>query len=159
MKTNTLLLMAIFLFILFSNTFEFDYVNTIQTQRRAKERARKMKGKIISKNKKWPKSTVPQIINKTKRKLEDDDYEEITFTYNRCDHGHTPDDLSDCTKYKTNSSACCMFKYGVDTGCVLIGFQYLGTKTIGDMKVECVQRFLNIPLNKIFILLLGLFLL
>ena len=145
--------------LLLTPIFSFDDINTLETQRRSRKITKKNKGKIITNTfKKYP----AEFRSKNaKRSLDDDgdDSEDIVFSYDRCDHGHTPDDLSDCTKYRTNTSACCMFTYGVDSGCVLIGFQYLGTKTLGDMTVECAQSFLDNGLKRALILLLSLILL
>ena len=70
--------------------------------------------------------------------------EELTDSvYTRCDNGHTPDDISDCTTHETAESSCCLFTYGQDTGCVLIGFKYLGSKTVGDMVVNCESKFIK----------------
>ena len=164
MKFKSFLFLTI-IFVLLLPIITFDDINTLETQRRSKKITRKNKGKIITNSfKKYPAEYPVKKVEK-KRKLDDDedyDYDEddnsedIVFTYDRCDHGHTPDDLSDCTKYKTNSSACCMFSYGDDSGCVLIGFHYLGSKTVGDMKVECSQNFLSKNLKVIFSLLLSL---
>ena len=111
------------------------YINTKKSQEESKKRMHK---KLLNN---------PDCIVKTpyaKRRRMDDDEEEIDPTllvYDRCDHGHTPDDISDCTKYDTYDSSCCMFKYGQDTGCVLIGFKYLGSKMVGDMKVNCNNEY------------------
>ena len=81
-----------------------------------------------------------------RRRLDDDEDEDVEATslvYDRCDNGHTPDDISDCTKYSTEQSSCCIFTYGQDTGCVLIGFKYLGTKSIGDMVVNCYCKYIG----------------
>ena len=160
MKLNSFLFISI-IFILLLPITTFDYINTLETQRRSRKITKKNKGKIITNSfKKYPAEFPKKKIEK-KRKLDDDiDYddnsEDIEYTYDRCDHGHTPDDLSDCTKYRTDTSACCMFSYGDDSGCVLIGFQYLGTKTVGDMTVECTQNFLSKNLKLISGLLLSL---
>ena len=40
--------------------------------------------------------------------VEDDGDEELTDSvYTRCDNGHTPDDISDCTGNQTPESSCC----------------------------------------------------
>ena len=116
------------------------YINTIKTQQENKKRAEtRRKEKRGSYIKSYTK-------NKKKRKLddeEDEDVEATSLVYDRCDHGHTPDDINDCTKYSTTESSCCIFTYGQDTGCVLIGFKYLGSKSVGDMTVNCYNRFLE----------------
>ena len=83
--------------------------------------------------------------SKIRRRLDgdDDDVEATSLVYNRCDHGHTPDDIDDCTKYSTDESSCCIFTYGQDTGCVLIGFKYLGSKSVGDMTVNCNNKYIT----------------
>ena len=113
------------------------YVNTIKSQQQYKKKM----NKILAKN---PEGiVVTKKNNKIKRRM-DDEYEEPTsLVYNRCDHGHTPDDIRDCTKYDTSESSCCIFTYGQDTGCVLIGFKYLGSKSIGDMTVNCYNKYLE----------------
>ena len=106
----------------------------------------------FKKKKKYGKNAVTIInqnknseIKKSKRKLQDDEDEELTDSvYTRCDNGHTPDDISDCTTHETAESSCCLFTYGQDTGCVLIGFKYLGTKNVGDMVVNCKSENLKI---------------
>lgn len=171
---HTKILFLLYILILISSTLT-SRINSVKSQRIAKERSRKNKGKIISKYKKYPAPIQP-LTKPKKRSLQDDDQgsdgdggddsggddiiddnsEDIAYTYDRCDNGHTPDDISDCTGASTANSTCCMFTYGVDTGCVLIGFQYLGSKTIGDMTVTCVQKFLNISYLKILVAFLGL---
>ena len=99
-------------------------------------------------------------IKKLKRKLDDgdDDDEELTDSvYTRCDNGHTPDDISDCTTHETAESSCCLFTYGQDTGCVLIGFKYLGSKTVGDMVVNCKSA--NIKIYSFLLIIMSLMLL
>ena len=78
------------------------------------------------------------------KNIREDDEELTDSVYTRCDNGHTPDDISDCTTHETAESSCCLFTYGQDTGCVLIGFKYLGTKTVGDMVVNCKSENLKI---------------
>ena len=99
-------------------------------------------------------------IKKLKRKLDDgdEDDEELTDSvYTRCDNGHTPDDISDCTTHETAESSCCLFTYGQDTGCVLIGFKYLGSKTVGDMVVNCKSD--NIKIYSFLLIIMSLMLL
>ena len=163
MTSKTTLVFVIFLSLFLSSIVE-SRINTVRTQKLAKERARKMKGKIIPKYKKYPTpAPQPQPVKIKRRRADDDDdddgddSEDVSYSYDRCDNGHTPDDLSDCTGASTTNSTCCMFTYGVDTGCVLIGFKYLGTKTIGDMTVTCAQKFLNIAFWQSLILALSLF--
>ena len=110
-----------------------------QAEYKRKKKSKKQKIKI-----KTPEPKERKII---KRKLDDegDDDEELTASvYNRCDNGHTPDDISDCTGNQTPESSCCLFTYGQDTGCVLIGFKYLGSKTVGDMVVNCKSKIIEI---------------
>ena len=110
-------------------------INTKQSQIESK---RKMSKKIAQ--------YAEGIYPKKRRRMDDDEDEEIDPTllvYDRCDHGHTPDDISDCKKYQTDESSCCIFTYGQDTGCVKIGFKYLGSKSIGDMTVTCHNQFIK----------------
>ena len=114
------------------------YINTKKSQEESKRRMNKK----ISKN---PEGIILKKKNTNKKRRMDDDEEDPTLSvYNRCDHGHTPDDISDCTKYDTSESSCCIFTYGQDTGCVLIGFKYLGSKTVGDMVVNCKSKIIEI---------------
>ena len=108
------------------------YINTKKSQEESKRKLNKK----ISKN---PEGVIVKKKNTNKKRRMDDDEE----VYNRCDHGHTPDDISDCTKYDTSKSSCCIFTYGQDTGCVLIGFKYLGSKSVGDMTVNCYNKYLE----------------
>ena len=126
-----LYLIELFIILLSLNNFNCTFINTKQTQADYKKR------------KKYKKNT-KKIIKK--RKLDDDEEEgEPTLeVYNRCDNGHTPDDISDCTSNETPESSCCLFSYGQDTGCVLIGFKYLGFKTVGDMTVNCQSKIINL---------------
>ena len=113
------------------------YINTKKSQEEYKKRLNKK----ISKN---PEGIIVKKKNTNKKRRMDDDEEDPTLSvYNRCDHGHTPDDISDCTKYDTSESSCCIFTYGQDTGCVLIGFKYLGSKSVGDMTVNCYNKYLE----------------
>ena len=131
------------------------FVNTKKTQEEYKKR------KKFTKNKKIIKKNQIKNIN-NKRKLDDeddDDDEELTASvYNRCDNGHTPDDISDCTTHETSESSCCLFTYGQDTGCVLIGFKYLGSKTVGDMTVNCESKYIYLY-QELFIIIIIFFLL
>ena len=114
------------------------HINTRQSQEQSKKRYQKK----LSRN---PEGIIR--TNKKRRRMDDEDDEDIDPTllvYNRCDHGHTPDDISDCTKYDTSDSSCCIFTYGQDTGCVLIGFKYLGSKSVGDMTVNCYSNYLEL---------------
>ena len=113
------------------------HINTRQSQEQSKKRYQKK----LSRN---PEGIIR--TNKKRRRMDDEDDEDIDPTllvYNRCDHGHTPDDISDCTKYDTEDSSCCIYTYGQDTGCVLIGFKYLGSKSVGDMTVNCYNKYLK----------------
>ena len=122
--------------IIFQLLFNLLYCSSMNTRKTQLEYKRKKKhsNNIVVK-----KQKENSVIKKLKRKLDDeDDDEELTDSvYTRCDNGHTPDDISDCTTHETAESSCCLFTYGIDTGCVLIGFKYLGTKTVGDMVVNC----------------------
>ena len=128
----------IILFLIFSTLLyncNPSHINTKKTQEESKKRIYK---KILNN----PEGIVKTPLSKRRRMDDEDDDEDRTSkVYDRCDHGHTPDDLSDCTKYDTFDSSCCMFKYGQDTGCVKIGFKYLGTKMVGDMKVSCHYKY------------------
>ena len=135
------------------NIIDCSYVNNRKTQLEFKKK-RKSKRNVVITNK-----IVNNDVKKIKRKLQDDDDdEELTDSvYTRCDNGHTPDDISDCTTHETAESSCCLFTYGQDTGCVLIGFKYLGSKTVGDMVVNCKGDNLRIYLF-LLILLCGFYL-
>ena len=116
------------------------YINTIKTQQENKKRAEKRRQENIDG---YIKTYTKKEIRRRLEDDEDDDVEATSLVYDRCDHGHTPDDISDCTKYSTEESTCCIFTYGQDTGCVLIGFKYLGSKSVGDMTVNCYNTFLE----------------
>ena len=139
------------LFILFSLSY-FCGSMSINSKKSQEESKKRMQRKIS----KYSDGLIKK--NNKRRRMDDDDDEDIDPTllvYNRCDHGHTPDDISDCTKYATSESPCCIFTYGQDTGCVLIGFKYLGSKSVGDMVVNCYNKYLEIcNLFLIFIIFL-----
>ena len=116
------------------------YINTIKTQQENKKRAEKRRQENTDG---YIKTYTKKEIRRRLEDDEDDDVEATSLVYDRCDHGHTPDDISDCTKYSTEESTCCIFTYGQDTGCVLIGFKYLGSKSVGDMTVNCYNTFLE----------------
>ena len=116
------------------------YINTIKTQQENKKRAEKRRQENRNG---YIKTYTAKEIRRRLDDDEDDDVEATSLVYDRCDHGHTPDDIDDCTKYSTDVSTCCIFKYGQDTGCVLIGFKYLGSKSVGDMTVNCYNTFLE----------------
>ena len=116
------------------------YINTIKTQQENKKRAEKRRQENTDG---YIKTYTKKEIRRRLEDDEDDDVEATSLVYDRCDHGHTPDDISDCTKYSTEESTCCIFTYGQDTGCVLIGFKYLGSKSVGDMTVNCHNKFLE----------------
>ena len=116
------------------------YINTIKTQQENKKRAEKRRKENRDG---FIKTYTKKEIRRRLEDDEDDDVEATSLVYDRCDHGHTPDDISDCTKYSTEESTCCIFTYGQDTGCVLIGFKYLGSKSVGDMTVNCYNTFLE----------------
>ena len=130
------------------NIIDCSFVNNRKTQLEFKKK-RKSKRNVVITNK-----IVNNEVKKIKRKLQDDDDdEELTDSvYTRCDNGHTPDDISDCTTHETAESSCCLFTYGQDTGCVLIGFKYLGSKTVGDMVVNCESKFIGIGFISLFMM-------
>ena len=130
------------------NIIDCSFVNNRKTQLEFKKK-RKSKRNVVITNK-----IVNNEVKRIKRKLQDDDDdEELTDSvYTRCDNGHTPDDISDCTTHETAESSCCLFTYGQDTGCVLIGFKYLGSKTVGDMVVNCESKFIKIFYVSLFMM-------
>ena len=131
----------LFIFQLLFNILYCSAMNSRKSQLEYK-RNKKHTSNIVFKKQKENKE-----IKKLKRKLDngDEDGEELTDSvYTRCDNGHTPDDISDCTTHETAESSCCLFTYGQDTGCVLIGFKYLGSKTVGDMVVNCKSAYIKI---------------
>ena len=146
-------LFSIFLLIISLNTINLTFINTKKTQEEYK-RNKKFKAQKL----KFEKSKKNENIletKKIKRKLDDeeDDDEDLTASvYTRCDNGHTPDDISDCTSHETTESSCCLFTYGQDTGCVLIGFKYLGSKTVGDMVVNCESKFIKTFYASLFLM-------
>ena len=151
MKTP-IYLISLFLLLISLNTINLTYINSKKTQEENKRRQ-----KFKSQKLKFEKSkNKGKIIKKSKRKLQDDsddDDEDLTASvYTRCDNGHTPDDISDCTSHETADSSCCLFTYGQDTGCVLIGFKYLGSKTVGDMVVNCESKFIGIGFISLFMM-------
>ena len=134
-----IILVSLILITLIFNS-ESQHINTIKTQEENKRKAEKRRKE--NKDKYIRTYTKKEI----RRRLDDEDDEDVEATslvYDRCDHGHTPDDIDDCTKYSTDESTCCIFTYGQDTGCVLIGFKYLGSKSVGDMTVNCYNTFLG----------------
>ena len=134
-------LIELFILLLSLTELKCSDINTRKSQAEYKRKKNSNKQKIKIK---MPEPKERKII---KRKLDDegDDDEELTASvYNRCDNGHTPDDISDCTGNQTPESSCCLFTYGQDTGCVLIGFKYLGSKTVGDMVVNCKSKIIEI---------------
>ena len=134
-------LIELFILLLSLTELKCSDINTRKSQAEYKRKKKSKKQKIKIKT---PEPKERKII---KRKLDDegDDDEELTASvYNRCDNGHTPDDISDCTGNQTPESSCCLFTYGQDTGCVLIGFKYLGSKTVGDMVVNCKGKIIEI---------------
>ena len=134
-------LIELFILLLSLTELKCSDINTRKSQAEYKRKKKSKKQKIKIKT---PEPKERKII---KRKLDDegDDDEELTASvYNRCDNGHTPDDISDCTGNQTPESSCCLFTYGQDTGCVLIGFKYLGSKTVGDMVVNCQSKNIGI---------------
>jgi len=68
---------------------------------------------------------------------------EGTFVYERCDNGHTPDVVHDCTRFQTDESSCCYFTYGSDIGCIKLKTRYLGYINYGDLYLECQSKFLK----------------
>ena len=144
----------LFIFQLLFNILYCSAMNSRKSQLEYK-RNKKHTSNIVFKKQKENKE-----IKKLKRKLDDgvDDDEELTDSvYTRCDNGHTPDDISDCTTHETAESSCCLFTYGQDTGCVLIGFKYLGSKTVGDMVVNCKSA--NIKIYSFLLIIMSLMLL
>ena len=138
-------LISLFLLLISLNTINLTFINTKKTQEEYK-RNKKFKAQKLKFEKSKKKENI-LVTKKIKRKLDDeeDDDEDLTASvYTRCDNGHTPDDISDCTSHETTESSCCLFTYGQDTGCVLIGFKYLGSKTVGDMVVNCESKFIKI---------------
>ena len=133
-------LLELFALILSLAIINCSFINTKKSQLEYKKRKKFKKQKIKLNEIKNNES------KKIKRKLDDDEEdEELTDkVYTRCDNGHVPDDISDCTKNETPESSCCLFTYGQDTGCVLIGFKYLGSKTVGDMVVNCQSKNIGI---------------
>ena len=134
-------LIELFILLLSLTELKCSDINTRKSQAEYKRKKKSKKQKIKIET---PEPKERKII---KRKLDDegDDDEELTASvYNRCDNGHTPDDISDCTGNQTPESSCCLFTYGQDTGCVLIGFKYLGSKTVGDMVVNCKSKIIEI---------------
>ena len=148
-------LISLFILIISFDTLNSTFINSKKTQEEYKRRKRFERQRLkFSKNKTIKKET--KKIKKRKLDDEDDDDEELTDkVYTRCDNGHTPDDISDCTKNETPESSCCLFTYGQDTGCVLIGFKYLGSKTVGDMVVNCESK--NIRIYYFLLILMIIF--
>ena len=137
MNTQSYIILLFFLICLFY-ICEPTTINTRRSQMESKKRYRK---KLSQYEDDYYSNTYSN-----KRRMDDEDEEEIDPTllvYDRCDNGHTPDDISDCTKYETPESSCCIFTYGQDTGCVLIGFKYLGSRSVGDMTVTCYSNFIQ----------------
>ena len=79
------------------------------------------------------------------------------FQFVRCDHGHTPDVVDDCTRFQTETSSCCYFTYGETTSCIYLGIRYLGSGQYGDLYIECKSNFVNF--NKCIIPILMIILL
>ena len=139
MNTQSYIILLFFLITLFY-ICEPATINTRKSQMESKKKYRK---KLSQHEDNHYRNT---YSNNRRRMDDDEDDEEIDPTlkvYDRCDNGHTPDDISDCTKYETLESSCCIFTYGQDTGCVLIGFKYLGSKSVGDMTVTCHSYFIQ----------------
>ena len=143
MKVKRNNIIFLILTVLLINKYNSAHINSIKSQQESKKKfAKKLaryKGFI-----EYPENNGKENkkIN-TKRRMDDDDEDLTSTVYDRCDHGHTPDDISDCTKYDTAESSCCIFKYGQDTGCVKIGFKYLGSKSVGDMTVNCISNYIK----------------
>ena len=158
MFKNILILFFLLLFYFCSTT----YINTRQSQQEYKQRMKYRRLHYQQCNKKnfFDKRRLDDEDaeeDDDEEDDEDDDEDPTLKVYNRCDHGHTPDDISDCTKYNTDESSCCMFTYGQDTGCVLIGFKYLGSKSVGDMTVICENYFYKISYCFLFFILMLIF--
>lgn len=141
-------------------------VNTARKQAKYKAEQSSLKKKYISANgltleyTERPKKK--KNLNKRlyKRKLADDEetIEEDSDIINvegvdRCDHGHTPDYLGDCTRYQEEDRSCCMFEYGRDIGCIFLPFRHLGFYQVGDMRVDCFSKFIKSKLKYIGLLL------
>ena len=144
-------LISLFILIISFDTLNSTFINSKKTQEEYKRRKQFERQRLkISKNK-----TIKKETKKIKKRKLDDDEEDEELTdkvYTRCDNGHVPDDISDCTKNETPESSCCLFTYGQDTGCVLIGFKYLGSKTVGDMVVNCESKFIGIGFISLFMM-------
>ena len=82
---------------------------------------------------------------------------EGTFVYERCDNGHTPDVIDDCTRFQTDQSSCCYFTYGSDIGCIKLRTRYLGSINYGDLYLECQSKFLNYFISILILNLIILF--
>lgn len=72
--------------------------------------------------------------------IEDLQNDRVEFEY--CDHG-TPDTIGDCTRFQTEESSCCYFKYGAKVGCVMLGKRYLGETEYGGLTIICKQTYLQ----------------
>lgn len=143
-------------------------INTARTQAKYKEGLSSRKRKYVKANgitveyTERPKKKATKIIKTKlpKRKLEEEEEETIEEDndiinvegVDRCDHGHTPDYLGDCTRYQEEERSCCMFQYGRDVGCIFLPFRYLGSYQVGDMRVQCLSKFIKSKL--IYIVLL-----
>ncbi len=79
------------------------------------------------------------------------------FQFVKCDHGHTPDVIDDCTRFQTETSSCCYFTYGETTSCIYLGIRYLGSGQYGDLYIECKSNF--VFFNKFIIPILMIILL
>ena len=155
MKSTKYVILVFLLLYLFEISYPL-YINTKKSQLEYKRKKKNRNNNRIKK-KQNSVSFVEQEKKKIKRRMDDDeeddeddedildndDIELTSLVYNRCDNGHTPDDIKDCTKNQDETSSCCIFKYGTKTGCVKIGFKYLGSRSIGDMTVNCHHNFLQ----------------
>lgn len=117
---------------------------TVEYTERPKKKSNKLIKTLLPKRKLAPQEEEETIE-------EDNDIINVQGV-DRCDHGHTPDYLGDCTRYQEEERSCCMFQYGRDVGCIFLPFRYLGSYQVGDMRVQCLSKFIKSKL--IYIVLL-----
>ena len=134
---NNLIILGIL--IIFLSQFEISEssskINNAYMQKRAKE--------LYKKQRKNQKRVLAQRKGNGRKLAVTNTKREQYTVFERCDQGHQPDCLSDCTQYSNETSSCCYFTYGNDIGCIYVPFRYLGSKTVGDMKVNCHCNFLK----------------
>ena len=121
---------------LFSPFLSKSYINSVFVQKKVKQLMEERKRRERKKNaiKVKRKSNWRKLQNEGK-----DNYD----LFERCDQGHQPDTLNDCTQYSDDGRSCCRFKYGTNIGCIYVPFRYLGETTVGDMTVTCNSHFLR----------------